>query len=367
MRNREFIENLILNIISPTISIFIALFFGGIIIYLLGHNPIETYKEVINFALGNPNGWGYVLFNATSFIFAGLAVAVAFKAGLFNIGAEGQILVGGFVSAIAGLYIAPLFPPFLHLFITLLFAAIGGALWAFIPAILKAKLGAHEVINTIMMNWIGYALTNYLVINTFREKGVVYPLPQTAKLPASATLPKLFALFQKVGINIPESNPLNSSLIFAVLAVLFTYYLLWRTKLGYEIRALGLNPHASENAGISSQKIIFVSMLISGALAGLASINDVLGYRYRFLDNFTHGMGFTGIAVALLGKNHPAGIVFSAFLFGALDRMAIGMDVFTHIPREIISVLQAVIILTIVVSNEVLIRFLKRRRKTIYA
>ncbi len=367
MRNREFIENLILNIISPVISIFIALFLGGIIIYLLGHNPIETYKEVINFALGNPNGWGYVLFNATSFILAGLAVAVAFKAGLFNIGAEGQILVGGFVSAIAGLYIAPLFPSFLHLFITLLFAAIGGALWAFIPAILKAKLGAHEVINTIMMNWIGYALTNYFVVNTFRERGVLYPLPQTAKLPASATLPKLFGLFQKVGINIPESNPLNSSLIIAILAVLVTYYLLWRTKLGYEIRALGLNSHASENAGISPPKIIFVSMLVSGALAGLASINDVLGYRYRFLDNFTHGMGFTGIAVALLGKNHPVGIVFSALLFGALDRMAIGMDVFTHIPREIISVLQAVIILTIVVGNEVLIRFLKRRRKTIYA
>lgn len=366
MKNRDFLENLILNIISPAISILIALFFGGIVIFLLGHNPIETYKEVISFALGNPNGWGYVLFSTTSFILAGLAVAVAFKTGLFNIGAEGQILVGGFVSAIAGLYIAPLFPPFLHLFITLLFAALGGALWALIPGLLKAKLGAHEVINTIMMNWIGYALTNYLVVNTFREKGVIYPLPQTAKLPSSATLPKLFSIFQKIGINIPESNPLNSSLIIAVLAIIFTYYLLWKTKLGYEIRALGLNPHASENAGINPQKIILLSMLISGALAGLASINDVLGYRYRFLDNFTHGMGFTGIAVALLGKNHPIGIIFSALLFGALDRMAIGMDVFTHIPREIISVLQAIIILTIVVTNEVVIRFLKRRRKILY-
>lgn len=366
MRNREFFENLILNIISPGISIFLALVLGGIIIYLLGHDPFETYKEVINFALGNPNGWGYVLFNTTSFILAGLAVAVAFKAGLFNIGAEGQILFGGFICAISGLYVAPLFPSFLHLPIALMFAALGGALWAFIPGLLKARIGAHEVINTIMMNWIGYALTNYLVVNTFRERGVLYPLPQTAKLPSSATLPKLFGIFQKFGINMPESNPVNSALIIAILAVIFTYYLLWRTKLGYEIRALGLNVYASENAGINTKKIILIAMLISGALAGLASTNDVLGYRYRFLDNFTHGLGFTGIAVALLGKNHPVGIIFSSLLFGALDRMAIGMDVFTHIPREIISVLQAIIILTIVVGNEVLIRFLKRRRKIIY-
>lgn len=367
MKNREFIENITLNIVSPIISITLALIFGAIIIYFLGHNPIETYKEVINFALGNPNGWGYVLFNTTSFILAGLSVAVAFKAGLFNIGAEGQILVGGLVSAVAGLYIAPIFPPFLHLPIVLVFAAFGGALWAFIPAILKAKIGAHEVINTIMMNWIGYALTNYLVVNTFREKGVLYPLPQTAKLPSSATLPKLFSVFQKIGINMPESNPVNAALIISVLGVIFTYYLLWRTKLGYEIRSLGLNIHASENAGINPKRIILIAMLISGALAGLASTNDVLGYRYRFLDNFTHGLGFIGIAVALLGKNHPLGIVFSALLFGALDRMAIGMDVFTHIPREIISVLQAVIILTIVAGNEILIRSFRKRRKTVYA
>uniref|UniRef100_A0A7C3RVI4 ABC transporter permease n=1 Tax=Dictyoglomus thermophilum TaxID=14 RepID=A0A7C3RVI4_DICTH len=367
MKNREFIENLILSIISPLISIFIALFFGGIIIYLLGHNPWETYREVINFSLGNPNGWGYVLFNTTSFILAGLAVAIGFKGGLFNIGAEGQILVGGLVSALAGLYIAPLFPPFLHLPITLVFSALGGAIWAFVPAILKARLGVHEVINTIMMNWIGYALTNYLVVNTFREKGVLYPLPQTDKLPPSAVLPKLYSIFQKIGINIPESNPVNYALVIATLMVIVTYYLLWKTKLGYEIRALGLNIHASENAGINVKNVILVTMLISGAIAGLASINDVLGYRYRYLDNFSHGLGFTGIAVALLGKNHPVGIIFSALLFGALNRMAIGMDVFTHIPREIISVLQAVIILTIVVSNEVLIRFLKKRRKVTYA
>jgi simple sugar transport system permease protein len=367
LKNREFIENLILNIISPLISIFIALFFGGIIIYLLGHNPWETYKEVINFALGNPNGWGYVLFNTTSFILAGLAVAIGFKGGLFNIGAEGQILVGGLISALAGLYIAPIFPSFLHLPITLIFSALGGAIWAFIPAILRARLGVHEVINTIMMNWIGYALTNYLVVNTFRERGVLYPLPQTDKLPSSAVLPKLYPIFQKIGINIPESNPVNYALVIAILMVIFTYYLLWKTKLGYEIRALGLNIHASENAGINVKNIILITMLISGAMAGLASINDVLGYRYRYLDNFSHGLGFTGIAVALLGKNHPIGIIFSALLFGALDRMAIGMDVFTHIPREIISVLQAVIILTIVVGNEVLIRFLKKRRKAIYA
>jgi len=368
LKNKENLVEILLNILSPIVSTLLALIFGGIIILLLGHNPIETYKEVISFALGNANGWGYVLFNATSFILVGLAVAIGFKGGLFNIGAEGQILVGGLASAISGVYIAPFFPAFLHLPIVFIFALLGGAFWAFIPGILKARLGAHEVINTIMMNWIGYALTNYLVINPFREKGVLYPLPQTAKLPESATLPKLAPFFQSIGINIPNSNPLNASLIVAILAVVFTYYLLWKSKLGYEIRALGSNPHASENAGINVKRIILVTMLISGAMAGLASINDVLGYRYRFLDNFSHGLGFTGIAVALLGRNHPVGIIFSGLLFGALDRMAIGMDIFTHIPREIISILQAVIILTIAIGNEILLRFLRRqRRKAMYA
>ncbi|PMQ02283.1 MAG: sugar ABC transporter permease [Dictyoglomus sp. NZ13-RE01] len=362
MRVGSFLKDLLWNILSPAISIILALILGGFVILALGFNPLKIYPEVIGFALGNPVGWGYVLFNATSLILAGLAVAVAFKGGLFNIGVEGQILVGGMLSAVVGLYL-PKMPWFIHLPIVLLFAAIGGMIWAFIPGILRAKLGVHEVINTIMMNWIAYALTNYLVINVVRETGVRYPLPQTSELPPSATLPRLGVLFQSIGINIPESNPLNASLLISILMLILVYLLLWRTRLGYEIRAIGSNPLAAENGGIVISRTILLTMLLSGAIAGLTSINDVLGYRHRFLDNFTHGIGFTGIAVALLGKNHPVGIFFSALLFGALDRMAIGMDVFTHIPREIISILQAIIIITVAVGNEVLSRFIKRRRK----
>jgi simple sugar transport system permease protein len=362
LKDNSFIKELFWNVLSPTISIILALILGGIVIFFLGHNPFEVYVQVINFALGNPTGWGYVLFNATSLILAGLAVAVAFKGGLFNIGAEGQILVGGLLSAVVGLSL-PNLPWFIHLPIVLLSAMIGGMLWALIPGLLKAKLGVHEVINTIMMNWIAYALTNYLVVNVVRETGVIYPLPQTAELPKSAVLPRLGFFFQSIGINIPDSNPVNASLFISFIMLILVYFLLWRTTLGYEIRAVGSNPSASENGGINLSKIIVITMLISGAIAGLASINDVLGYRHRFLDNFSHGTGFTGIAVALLGKNHPVGILFSSLLFGALDRMAIGMDVFTHIPREIISILQALIIITVAVGNEVFTRIFLRRRK----
>ncbi|MGB9856692.1 MAG: ABC transporter permease [Dictyoglomaceae bacterium] len=363
MKDNSFIKELFWNILSPTVSVFLALILGGFVILALGYNPIEIYAQVMSFALGNPTGWGYVLFNSTSLILAGLAVAIAFKGGLFNIGVEGQLLVGGLLSAVVGLSL-PKMPWFIHLPIALLAAMIGGLIWAVIPGLLKAKLGVHEVINTIMMNWIAYALTNYLVVNVVREKGVIYPLPQTAELPSSAVLPRLGGFFQSIGINIPDSNPVNASLFISLFMLVFIYYLLWRTRIGYEIRAVGSNPLAAENGGIKISKTIVITMILSGAVAGLASINDVLGYRHRFLDNFSHGLGFTGIAVALLGKNHPVGILFASLLFGALDRMAIGMDVFTHIPREIISILQALIIITVAVGNEIFTRIIRKRRKS---
>lgn len=362
MRGKSFIKNILWDIISPSISIFLALILGGFVILALGYNPIEIYAQVISFALGNPIGWGYVLFNSTSLILAGLAVAIAFKGGLFNIGVEGQLLVGGLLSAVVGLSI-PKMPWIIHFPIVLLSAMVGGMIWAGIPGLLKAKLGVHEVINTIMMNWIAYALTNYLVVNVVRETGVIYPLPQTAELPPSATLPRLGRFFQNIGINIPESNPVNASLFISLFMLLIVYYLLWRTKIGYEIRAVGSNLQAAENGGINIKRTIITTMILSGALAGLASINDVLGYRHRFLDNFSHGLGFTGIAVSLLGKNHPIGILFASLLFGALNRMAIGMDVFTHIPREIISILQAIIIITVAVGNEIFTKMIRKRRK----
>lgn len=362
MKDNSFIREIFWNILSPTVSVLLALILGGLLILTLGYNPIEIYAQVMSFALGNPTGWGYVLFNSTSLILAGLAVAIAFKGGLFNIGVEGQLLVGGLVSAVVGLSL-PRMPWIIHLPIVLLSAMIGGLIWATVPGLLKAKLGVHEVINTIMMNWIAYALTNYLVVNIVRERGVIYPLPQTAELPPSATLPRLGGFFQSIGINIPDSNPVNASLFISLFMLVLAYFLLWRTRIGYEIRAVGSNPLAAENGGIKISKTIVITMMLSGAIAGLASINDVLGYRHRFLDNFSHGLGFTGIAVALLGKNHPVGILFASLLFGALDRMAIGMDVFTHIPREIISILQALIIITVAVGNEIFTRIIRRRRK----
>ena len=342
-----------LQILIPIVSILISLFIGGIFIYSIGKNPFFVYSQLIRGTFGSSYDIGQVLFKATPLMYTGLAVAIAFRAGLFNIGADGQLYIGAIFTAISGIYIPmyfPLLPTLLIAPLCMFMGFIGGGIWGIIPGYLRARFGIHEVINTIMMNFIAYGITNYLVLDIFIVPETVHTpsIGDTARIPRMDALTGLF-----------KGSPVNASFLFALVACLLIWYLIYKTRLGYEIRAVGLNPQAAEYAGINVSKITVAAFLISGGLAGLVGTNFVQGYKYYFEDGFATGAGFMGIAVALVGQNHPLGIVFSALLFAILSQG--GLVINTIIPKELMEILQAIIILVMVVMTEVLKRYLKKQ------
>jgi len=356
---------------TPLIAVIFALLVGAIVIILIGENPIYVYKVLFSYAIGNRDGWGNVLFRATPLIFTGLAVAFAFRCGLFNIGGEGQMYIGAFLATWVGFTFTN-FPAFILIPLCILAAAAGGALWASVPGILKAKTGVHEVIITIMMNWIAASLSFYLALvykdpatEAMKAAGVKQMIPHTREIAQAARLPRLYNLFKLINIDFPAHNQVNVSLFIAISVAILAYYILWKTNLGYEIRAVGYNPLAAEYGGISVAKNIVLTMVISGAFAGLVGTNEVMGYKYRWRQEIFSGLGFNGIAVALLGKNHPLGVVLAAILFGILNYGGAIVNIFTKgkIPRELIMVLQAVIVIFVVISDEVVRRFIIKRRK----
>jgi len=351
----------LLDALSPLVAVAAALLVGGLVVLAIGENPFAVYAILLRGAFGSADGFALVLFNSCPLVFAGLAVAFAFRAGLFNIGGEGQLYIGSLVCAVVGLSLEGV-PAVLAVPAAVLAAAGGGALWAALPGYLKARLGVHEVINTIMMNFIAIGLSSYLVVNVLREAGQM--TPQTPRIAAAARLPRLAPALSAIGIPVPDANPLNASLIFALAAVLAAWFILYRTRLGYEIRAVGENPAAAEYAGINVRGITVAAMSLSGAFAGLVATNEVMGFRYRFLDNFSGGIGFLGIAVALLGRNSPVGVLLAAILFGVLNTGALEVDVFTDVPRELILVIQAVTIVLVVVVNELFQRRRAARRSS---
>jgi ABC-type uncharacterized transport system permease subunit len=354
----------LLNILSPLLAVAASFLVGGLVVMTIGENPLRIYAILFRGAFGSVDSLGLVLFNSVPLIFTGLAVAFAFRAGLFNIGGEGQLYIGAFTCALVGLSLGGL-PAILLIPIMVVSAALGGALWAAVPGLLKARFGVHEVINTIMMNFIAVGLTSYLVVNVFREQGQM--TPQTTEIVAAGHLPRLAGVLQRIGIPLPAANPLNFSILIALAAVWLGWFILYRTNLGYEIRAVGMNAEAAEYAGINVRRTIVTAMLLSGAFAGLVATNEVMGFRHRFLDNFSSGLGFMGIAVALLGKNTPLGVLVAALLFGVLNTGALEIDVFTDVPRELILVLQAVTIILVVVGNEVLTRRMAARASRLRA
>lgn len=346
----------LLSVLSPVVAVAAAFLVGGLVVMAIGESPLRIYGILFRGAFGSIDGIGYVLFNAVPLIFAGLAVAFAFRAGLFNIGGEGQLYIGSFVCAWAALTFGGL-PAFFLVPLLILVSALGGALWAGVPGYFKARFGAHEVINTIMMNFIAIGLTSYFVVNVLKEPGQM--TPQTAEIPLAGQLPRVAGALQALGIPLPRANPLNVSILVALAAVWLAWFILYRTTLGYEIRAVGHNASAAEYAGINVKLTVVKAMLLSGAFAGLVATNEVMGFRHRFLDNFSSGIGFMGIAVALLGKNTPLGVLAAALLFGVLNTGALEVDVFTDVPRELILVLQAVTIILVVVGNKMLERRLE--------
>jgi simple sugar transport system permease protein len=329
-------------VLVPLISLILAAFLSALVILAIGESPIDALKLMIDGALGSTYGWGYTLYSATNFMFTGLAVAGAFHARMFNIGGEGQAMIGGLGVALACLYI-----PWPHWSIAVLgsatAAALFGAAWAAIPAFLQAKRGSHIVITTIMFNFIAAALLNFLLIGALKVKGSMEPA--TAKFPEATHLPSFQDMFSFGETTLFRGAPANVAFFIAVAACFAIWALIWRTRLGYEIRAYGHSETAAKYAGISPTKIIMVSMLISGGLAGMMAVNNVQGEAERLVLNAVEGAGFIGIAVALMGRSHPFGVFLAAILFGFVYQGGAELALWTKIPREMIVVIQALVIL----------------------
>jgi general nucleoside transport system permease protein len=329
-------------ILVPFLSLIIAFVISGLVILAIGENPWAAMKIMVEGAVGSSYGWGYTLYYATNFMFTGLAVAVAFQASLFNIGGEGQALLGGL-----GVALVCLFIPWPHWSVALLAAMAGGALfgaaWAAIPAYLQAKRGSHIVITTIMFNFIGAALLGYVLVNMMRPAGSMDPA--SARFAPELALPKLADMLGAVGIPFSRAAPANISFLIALLACFAVWLLIWRTRLGYQIRAFGKSEPAAVYAGMSPVKITMLTMLISGGLAGMMAINNVMGEAQRLMMNAVEGAGFIGIAVALMGRSHPLGVALAAILFGFLYQGGAELALWTSVPRELIVVIQALVIL----------------------
>ncbi len=356
-------KSLLRELLFPLIAVVAAFLVGGIIVWMVGDSPLLVYELFFTSAFGSIEGIGYTLFYATPLIFTGLAVAVAFRCGLLNIGAEGQLVVGAFATAWVGLML-PGWPALLVTLLAMIAAVVAGGLWAGIPGVLKAKFGAHEVITTIMMNFIAASIVSYLTQYHYRRQGdpILETLPIAEKTGGSVVgphIPRISALLAPLGISFPAHVPLNLVFLLAIAACVLVYVFLWKTKWGYELRAVGISPSAAEYGGISIPRNIVMAMALSGMLAGMVGVNDVLGYRYRYYDGFSAGYGFAGIAVALLGRNHPVGVLFAAILFGALDRSKLFIDIFTDkVSKDWTVILQAIVILF--VACEAMFRHSKR-------
>ena len=327
----------------PVINLVQALLVAGLVVLVIGVNPLDAMRIMAWGVVQDSVSIGYTLYYATDFVFTGLAVAVAFHAGLFNIGGEGQAYVAGLGATLAILLLDAYLPGILLIPIGLTAAIVFGAGWALVPAYLQAYRGSHIVITTIMFNFIAAALMVYIGSDILRPPGEM--LPSSREFAPSADLPSIQEVAALFGIQMP-STPLNLSILWAAACCVFVWVFIWRTRWGYAIRAVGLSPKAAVYAGISPQRVIMIAMCLSGALAAGVAFNQIMGYHHRFLLDFVAGAGFTGIAVALMGRNHPVGIVLSAILFGALYQG--GAELAFEIPtinRDMVVAMQGLVIM----------------------
>lgn len=335
----------------PFLAILTAVIIGGIIIIIVGGDPIRAYAGLIQGSFGSTKALSETAVWATPYIFAGLAVALAFKGGLFNIGAEGQLAVGAVFSALIG-YALPGWlgfdiPLIIHLPLTIIIGMLMGGVWAGIVGWLKAYTGGHEVINTIMMNYIALNTTSFLLNGVMKDPSPTNVIARTPLIADSARMPEIF-----------EGLRIHWGFILALLVAFFIWWLLNKTTLGFEIRTVGLNPDAAKYAGINVKRITILTMVFSGMLAGLAGSIEVTGLNYRHELGFSIGYGFDAIAIALLGKSHPLGVVLASFLFAAMRNGATRMQFLTQLPVDLISMLQALILLF--VAADAIVRYIYR-------
>ena len=325
----------------PLLNVLVAFAVSGLVVLFVGESPVEAGLLMVEGAFGSGYNLGYTLFYTTTFIFTGLAVAVAFHCGLFNIGGEGQAYIGGLGVALVALSLDATLPWWLLFPIAIAGAALFGAGWALIPAWLQATRGSHIVITTIMFNFIAAPLMVYLLSGSLKTSGMA---PRTRNFAEGAQLPDLNWLIEAFGLTVGRT-PFNITFLLALAAAALVWVLIWRTRLGYEMRTLGVSPRAANYAGIDATRIIVVAMLISGALAGCMALNPVLGAAGRLQLDFVEGAGFVGIAVALMGRSHPVGIVLAAVLFGALYQGGSEISFVMGIPRDMIVMIQGLVIL----------------------
>jgi ABC-type uncharacterized transport system permease subunit len=327
----------------PVVNLLMAMIVTSLLVLAIGENPFAVIWAMATGAFGDLNGIGYTLYYATNFIFTGLAVAIAFHAGLFNIGGEGQAYIGGLGAGLVGLAFDQSLSMWPLLALGVVASAVFGAAWAFIPAYLQAKRGSHIVITTIMFNFLAAALMVYLLVNVFRIPGSMEVVSRD--FADSAAVPYVHVLLGRIGIEMP-TTPLNLAFVWALICCGLVWLYLWRSRGGYELRTVGLSPKAAQYAGISPNRVTIEAMLISGGLAGFLGFNEILGNHHQLVLDFVAGAGFTGIAVALMGRNHPFGIILASVLFGALFQGGgeLAFD-FSKITRDMVVVMQGLIIL----------------------
>jgi len=330
----------------PAAAVLLALLIGAIILLISGANPIQAYAALFQGAFGSMNALGRTLEKATPLVFSGLAVAFAFKAGLFNIGAQGQLLFGAITAAAIGFGIEGL-PAIIHAPLALLGGALAGALYGAIPGALKVFTGAHEVITTIMLNYIAINITDYLADGPWKDTSPGNIVARTPAIQDSAVIPSLGGI------------PLGFFL--AVLAAVLVWWILSRTTLGFDIRTVGLNPSAARYAGIRVAFTVILTMVISGALAGMGGAVETQGVVGRYQPGFNAGLGFDGITIALLGKTNPFGVIPAAILVGAMKAGASNMQFTAGVPKEITDVIQALMLFF--VAADMIVRWLLRMRE----
>ncbi len=337
-------------VLPPLVALVLAAVVGDVLILSFGQSPSAVYRLLLDGTWGNAYGFGQVLYKATTLTFTGLAVGLSLRAGLFNIGAESQLAAGGFVAAMVGVLLPPGIPALVCLPIFLLAAGLGGGVVGAIPGVLKARFGAHEVIVTIMLNFIVLALLNYLVSAKFH-------VPDTLHTPelASGALPRLSDFLEPF-----HGSAANLTILLAIATAIAVGWYLFRTRRGFELRAVGMQPAAAEYAGVNVAGVTWRALAASGAIAGLGGLNYVLGYKHYYEEGFATGAGFLGIAVALVGRGHPIGIVVAALLFATLSQG--GLAVNALVPKQMVDVLQAVVILAVATSVPEVRRLLRGAR-----
>jgi general nucleoside transport system permease protein len=328
----------------PAITVVAALIASSIVILAIGENPLTVIGIIIDGALGSGRGFGRTMFYTTSFIFVGLAVALAFQAGLFNIGGEGQAVIGGMFAALAMMALGTSAPAFLVLLAGIVAGIIGGAVWGVIPGYLQAKRGSHVVVTTIMFNFIASALLLYVFNNYLKKPGQMSL--ETEAFAGGSKIPSMQDVFAFFGMEIARS-PWNMSFFLALFMAWLVWFVIWRTQFGYEMRVVGASETAARYAGISPTRITILAMALSGGLAGLYVVNEAMGFKGYLTNDFVGGIGFVGIAVALMGRAHPVGVLLASLLFGILyqggEELAFATN--NRLNRDMVLAIQGFVIL----------------------